>query len=214
MTLKTSSRARLNRTTRAAFPGETLFDALGRAVSDAECLPRKELYEAWAVAKRVRRRLRGGPILEVAAGHGLLSYMLLLLDKTSGPATCVDRRRPASAGRLEAALCAVWPRLAGQLEYREARASEVEVPEGALVISVHACGRLTDRVLDLAIGAGAPVAVLPCCQSTKSCDTGGLEGWLEGRLAVDVTRALRLRSAGYRTHTVTIPTRSPPRTGS
>ena len=55
MTFLPSSRARLTRYDRARFSGETLFDRLGRAVCEAGCLPRKELYEAWEVGKRVRR---------------------------------------------------------------------------------------------------------------------------------------------------------------
>lgn len=204
MALKPSSRARLNRTTLDQFPKDTLFDALGRAVSEAECLPRKEFFETWAVAKRVRRRLKGGPIVELAAGHGLLAYMLLLLDKSSGPAICLDRRRPKSADRLAESLCKAWPRLADQVSYREESLTGFEVPEGALVVSVHACGRLTDKVLDVAIGARARVAVVPCCQNLRLCDTAGLEAWLEGRLAIDVVRALRLRDAGYAIHAQTI----------
>ena len=32
-----------------------------------------------------------------------------------------------------------------------------------LLVSVHACGSLTDYVLDLAIEGRSPVAVVPCC---------------------------------------------------
>ena len=43
--------------------------------------------------------------------------------------------------------------------------------------------------------------VLPCCQSTGRNDAGGMEGWLDSDLAIDVTRAARLRSHGYSVHT-------------
>jgi hypothetical protein len=222
--MQQSSRGRLTAHTIPDFPGPTLFDAIGRVVSEAECLPRKELFEAWAVAKRVRRRLTGGSVLDLAAGHGLLSYLLLLLDPTATHATCVDRRRPKSADRLEAALVARWPRLAGRVRYVEGEVQDAAVEPGALVASVHACSTLTDRVLDLALAARAPLAVLPCCQSKSKCDLGGLEGWLEPGLAADVTRALRLRAEGYAVHTQLIPAEitpqnrlliaTPPLTGS
>src|SRR4030095_15810855 len=62
------------------FAGSTLFDRLGRVVCGVGKLPRKELYEAWEVARRVRRWCRGGRIVDVAGGHGLLAPALLLLD--------------------------------------------------------------------------------------------------------------------------------------
>lgn len=203
--LKASSRARLTRQTVAAFPGRGLRDRLGRVVSAAECLPRKEFFEAWAVAKRVRRRLRGGRVVELAAGHGLLSAILLLLDPRSPAAVLVDKRRPESFGRLQAALVEAWPSLAGRLTFVEGRLEEQPIAPDDVVVSVHACGRLTDRVLAAATAARARVAVLPCCQRVRASETHGLEGWLEGRLAVDVARAERLRGAGYRVSCQTIP---------
>src|SRR5204862_1774760 len=110
---KRSARWRLSRYSARDFAGDTLFDAIGRVVAEAECLPRKELFESWEVANRVRRRVRSRPILELAAGHGLVAWLLLLLDPTAPGARCVDRRKPPSAARLEAALTARWPRLAG-----------------------------------------------------------------------------------------------------
>jgi hypothetical protein len=205
MPLKRSSRARLTPHTASEFPGETLHDRLGRVISEAACLPRKEFFESWAVAKRVRRRFQGRPVVELAAGHGLVSWILLLLDPGCPRAVCVDRRRPESAGRLEAAILARWPQLGQRWRYVEGPLDEVHVEPGALVVAVHACGRLTDRALTCAIDARAAVAVLPCCQSRRTSDTLRLEGWLEERLAVDVARAVRLQAAGYRIHTQRIP---------
>ena len=53
-----ASRGRLTTYDLARFPGDTLFDRIGRAVCHAGCLPRKELYEAWEVARRTRRLFR------------------------------------------------------------------------------------------------------------------------------------------------------------
>ena len=64
-----SSRNVLNRHTAERFAGDPLFARIARAVCEAECLPRKELFEAWESAKRIRRQMRGGPIVELAAGH-------------------------------------------------------------------------------------------------------------------------------------------------
>ncbi|MBL4849959.1 MAG: methyltransferase [Planctomycetes bacterium] len=205
MALNPRSRTRLTRYTTSEFSGDTLRDALGRTLSDAECLPRKEFFEAWETARRIRRHFRGGPVLELAAGHGLLSHILLLLDRTSSHAVCVDRRKPVSFGRLHTALVARWPHLEGRIQYREEKIQAATVEPGALVVAVHACGGLTDLALDLALGAQSRVAVLPCCQVTKRGGTSGLEGWIEPQLAVDVTRLFRLRAAGYRVFAKQIP---------
>jgi len=200
-----SSRSRLTRHQIPRFPGETLFDRLARTVCEAECLPRKELYEAWEVAKRVRRRFRGGTVVDIAGGHGLVAFSMLLLDNSSPNAVVVDRRRPASFDRLEAALTEAWPRLAGRITYEEMNLEEYEAPKDALLLGVHACGPLTDRVIDMAIQGRTRVAVLPCCHSLDRCDTGALEGWLTGPVAIDATRVARLRAEGFRVRTGTIP---------
>jgi hypothetical protein len=195
----------LNRYTAERLEGETLVARLARTVCETECLPRKEFFEAWETARRTRRVMRGGEVVELAAGHGLLSAMLMILDDTSPRATCIDIHRPLSHSRLMSALVRRWPRLQGRIEYREGRLEETRVPQDALVISVHACGELTDRVMELALAARARLAVLPCCHDLKRCDTGGLTGWMDGPLAVDAARVARLRAAGYRVSTATIP---------
>lgn len=187
------------------FAGETLFDKLGRACCEADCLPRKELFESWHVAKRVRRRLRGRRVVDLACGHGLTAFVMLLLDQSSERALAVDTTLPASADKLFAALAKVWPALVARVELREMDLESVPLRDSDLVVSCHACGLLTDRVIARAIEARAAVAVLPCCHDFEHCDLGGLSGWLEPALAIDVTRAARLRECGYTVHTQTIP---------
>lgn len=200
-----SSRNRLTARLLPQFAGDTLFDAIARAVCRAGCLPRKELYEAWEVARRVRRRFRGGRIVDLACGHALLAQILLLLDDSSRSALAVDQRLPTSAVALEASLREAWPRLQGRVALLEKDLRDVPLQRDDLVVSVHACGGLTDLVLDRAVAVGARVAVLPCCHDLKEADLGGLEGWLEGPLAMDAARVARLRRQGYRVFTQLIP---------
>jgi hypothetical protein len=82
---------------------------------------------------------------------------------------------------------------------------ELAITADDLIVSSHACGMLTDRIIDQSIKAGARLAVLPCCHDLARSDTGGLEGWLDGPLAVDATRAARLRASGYAVVTQHIP---------
>lgn len=205
MTWSPASKSRLTEYDLPRFPGDTLFDRVGRAVCAAGCLPRKELFEAWEMARRVRRLVRGGPVFDVAGGHGLLAHLLLILDDTSPSAVVVDPVMPPSAARLHAVLLEAWPRLVGRVDYREAEFDAQAVDPGALVVSCHACGALTDRVLDGAIAARAHVAVLPCCHDASTCDAGVLGGWMDAALAIDAVRAVRLASHGYRVSTLSIP---------
>ena len=199
------SRARLTARHAEHFPDATLFHELARVVCSAECLPRKELFEAWEVARRVRRRVRGRFIVDVAGGHGLVAASLLLLDPSAPGALVVDPSAPLSYGRLRTVLTTRWPRLDAQLGYATEGVEQASLPAGSLLVGVHACGVLTDRLLDRAIAGRHPVAVLPCCHSAARCDDGGLTPWMPLATAVDATRAARLRQAGYSTHSALIP---------
>jgi hypothetical protein len=199
------SRAHLSSRDLARFAGATLFDKLARAVCSADCLPRKELYESWEVARRVRRRFRGGRVVDLACGHGLTAWIMLCFDATSQSAVGVDRRLPKNSPRLHAALAETWPGLASRVTLRECDLGEEPLTADDVVVATHACGPLTDRVLELAMSARARVAVLPCCHDARDQDQAGLGGWLSSDLAIDVGRAMRLGQAGYRIYTQTIP---------
>jgi hypothetical protein len=200
-----SSKARLTSHDLDRFPSSTLFDRIGRAVCAAGCLPRKELFEAWEVARRTRRLFRGGRIVDFAAGHGLLAQIMLILDDSSPRAIAVDTTIPPSAAKLHEAIVDSWPRLAGRIEFVPAPLDSVPLDDADVVVSSHACGRLTDVAIDAAATARARLAVLPCCHDTAACDMGGLEGWADAALAIDMTRAFRLQGRGYRIWTQLIP---------
>src|SRR5471030_2072735 len=112
-----SSRGRLTDRDVARFPDKTLFHRVARAVCHAGCLPRKELYEAWEVARRVRRLFRGGRVVDLGAGHGLLAHVMLLLDDSSRTALAVDKVLPASSAKLHDILLETWPKLAGRVTF-------------------------------------------------------------------------------------------------
>ena len=200
-----SSRVRLKPTTARHFTGDTLFDRVARVVCEANCLPRKELYESWEIARRTRRRFRGGRVVDLACGHGLVAHLMLLLDDTSEAALCVDKRMPGSAAQLSSALVRAWPRLAGRITYEQRSVEDIALREDDVVVSAHACGALTDVVLARAVAAGARVAVLPCCHDEDTCDAGALEGWVDVSLAIDTTRAHRLAAQGYAVYTQLVP---------
>jgi hypothetical protein len=209
--LDPSSRVRLKPTTARHFVGDTLFDRVARALCAADCLPRKELYESWEVARRTRRRFRGGRVVDLACGHALVAHLMLLLDETSAEALAVDARLPASAPRVASALAAGWPRLAGRVRIEQRHIDDVVLGPDDLVVSTHACGALTDRVLARACDARARVVVLPCCHDEATCDAGPFTGWVDAPLAIDLVRAQRLEARGYTVRTQLVPSTITPK---
>jgi hypothetical protein len=205
MAFSPASKARLTRHDLGRFGGPTLFDRIGRVVCEAGVLPRKELYESWELARRARRFLRGGRVVDLGGGHGLVAHLMLLLDDSSPSAAVVDPHLPPSAATVHAVIVREWPRLEGRIEFVSAGMDEARIEAGDVVVASHACGALTDRVIDRVVESGARVALLPCCHDLEVCDAGVLDGWLEGPVAVDVMRAVRLQQRGYRVRTQTIP---------
>lgn len=209
--MKQSSKNRLMPVHESMFTGDTLFQRIARAVCRAGVLPRKELYEAWETAKRVRRRFRGGRVVDLACGHGLLALIMMILDRTSPQALAVDSCIPKSAAPLFEALCRTWPFLTERICYVPDAIETVDLGPEDVVVSAHACGSLTDEILDRAVAARARVAVLPCCHDLKTCDDKNLSGWMAADLAVDAARACRLADLGYRIHTASIPSSITPK---
>jgi hypothetical protein len=205
VTFSASSTGRLTDRDLGRFPGETLFDRVARALCHAGCLPRKELYESWEVARRVRRLFRGGRVVDLGGGHGLLAHLMLLLDDSSPSAVVVDTAIPPSSDKIHAVLRAAWPRLAGRIDVVRSGLDTFALLPTDVAVSSHACGHLTDVVLDRASAARASVAVLPCCHDFESNEAGSLAGWVDRALAIDVMRAVRLEQRGYRVWTQSIP---------
>ena len=129
---------------------------------------------------------------------------MIVLDDTSPEAIVVDPTLPPSGATLHAALAGVWPRLERRVSFVARDISQFELAPGDVVVSSHACGALSDRILERALGVRAFVAVLPCCHDLTTCERGALAGWLDGPLAIDVQRAVRLEQCGYRVWTQTI----------
>lgn len=209
--MKKSSKNRLTDRQQSLFPGNSLFDKIARAVCLAGTLPRKELHEAWEMARRVRRRYRGGRVVDLACGHGFLAHIMLILDDSSNTAIAVDKKIPLNAGKLSNALIASWPRLKNRVIYKEMPIEKITLFSDDIVVSAHACGSLTDLILDKAVEQHARVAVLPCCHDLKVSPTDGLEGWMDKTLAVDTARAQKLRSKGYQIVTQKIPAEITPK---
>ena len=149
--------------------------------------------------------------MDLAGGHGLLAHIMLLLDDTSSLAVVIDTTIPSSADKLHASLVSAWPRLERRIKFRAVSIDDVALEPTDVVVSAHACGTLTDQIIDRATFVRARVAVLPCCHDLRASDTGDLTGWIDGPLAVDIMRVQRMRAHGYQVWTQTIPSEITPK---
>ena len=76
-----------------------------------------------------------------------------------------------------------------------------------IVISTHACGALSDKVLDYAVDKGAAgIAVMPCCYTGTDHDVPyGLRRVLGVSLAADTRRSFYLQDHDYHVDFASIP---------
>jgi len=152
-----------------------LFVELAKVVCSTSMLPQKELHECWQMANVVHKTFPEClHVADIAAGHGLLAWILVLLARSSEipilrTAVAVDINRPKSADALAAAITDRWPNLTDAVHYVEGSIDAVIAGDGpsTLLVAAHACGSLSDRVLMAAIKSQSPVAIMPCCHSLR-----------------------------------------------
>jgi hypothetical protein len=201
------SRNKLSPSHARHYPDDGVLDTLGRAICAVDCLPRKELHEAWEMATRIHRWLAGDTALRVVdlcAGYGLLAQVLLLQGSDPrATALAVDVRPAKNHLLVHDAVVAAFPSLAGRVTFLRARLEDVTLATGDVIVSAHACGTLSDVVLSRAAAVGARVAVMPCCHRTRR--RSDLVGAPDPARRIDEERVVWLVERGYDVSVDTIP---------
>ena len=105
----------------------SLFDEFARTVCQTKIIPRKELFEAWAMALYVhhyfppsksddhsnsngKQRIYYGRVADLACGNSLLSWAILFLDRSRNrTAICVDKKVPKSCDIIERVMMEYHP---------------------------------------------------------------------------------------------------------
>ncbi len=201
------SRNKLSPSHARHYRGDGLLDVLGRAICTVDCLPRKELHEAWEMATRIRMWLASSPtvrVVDLCAGYGLLAQVLLLLDADArSTALAVDVRLPKNHVLVHGAVIATFPNLVDRVTFQRGRLEDVALGVDDVVVSSHACGELSDAVLRRASDVGARVALLPCCHLTRW--RPDLAGDSDPAARIDEERVRFLERRGYDVRVDAIP---------
>ena len=154
-----------------------LFNEFCTVLCDTGVMPRKEIFETWSAALYIHetfgRQVRR--VCDVAAGHSLLAWALLVLDdhahdnNDAKPLTvlCVDRRMPPSAETIRLAMIERWPHLEERFDFVEGSLEQMQPHPSCLLASVHACGGLSDILIASAASSQSPIALVPCCHTRK-----------------------------------------------
>ena len=160
-------------------------------------------------------------IHDLCSGHGLTGMIFVACNppgrvKDANIKTVlVDRFEPMSHSVLRDCISEVCPWVSEEsvqfesvpLEDFASRNERDTTQDASIVISTHACGSLTDKVLEYAMDISASAAaVMPCCYTgTDSGVPYGIRRMLGVSLAADVRRSFYLQENGYHVDFATIP---------
>ena len=183
------------------FPSDEPADQVARALAAMRATSIKELVESFEFFHQTRKLIRAPHVLDLCCGHGLTGMVFAVLDRTVGSVTLVDRVKPPCADVILDMLCDVAPWTREKVKYlelSEAYWGAIETGPETSVIAVHACGELTDRCIDFAVGRKLPIAAMPCCYPHDRCPAPlSVRQALGSEQAFDVDRTYRLEGQGY-----------------
>lgn len=192
----------------AAFCGDSLEHRIVRELGARRALAVKEVYESFEFFARVRKDLRQRDVVDLCCGHGLVGLLFAAFERAVERVVLCDERRPHNHDLVLAAVRAAAPWVTDKVRYVERPLKRLagELPAGAGLLAVHACGVRTDRCLELALRGGGPFAAMPCCyEGTAPTVSLPLRELLGVPLAVDARRTQQLEAAGYVVRWTAIP---------
>jgi len=165
-------------------------------------------------------------VYDLCSGHGFTGMLFAACYPRAARCVCVDRTEPPSHRTLRSCVEEVCPWTAGAgpggaIDFvpasLEAFGAGLRSGGGgavgpSVVISTHACGSLTDQVLEHAVESGAAaLAVMPCCYT--GTDRGvpyGIRRALGVSWSADIRRSFKLEEAGYHSDFCAIPSEITP----
>ena len=188
--------------------GATMPGKIVQSLAQRRAVVVKEVFESFEFFERVRHQVRRPAIIDLCCGHGLTGLLFGALERQVEEVHLLDKRQSDNQKVvLEAVIeAAPWVEEKVHWHYRNLNDAAPLIHSEMGVLGVHACGGRTDTVLELAVSAQAPVAVLPCCYSSQACRAPqALLDALGPAQACDIDRTYRLEAANYRVQWTSIP---------
>jgi len=161
----------------------------------------KEIFEAYAFNTIVSTYLTEYKhIVECCAGNGLAG--LLFADKGK-KVTHIDIKKNNQYDHVRSAL-----NKNNLIDSTYIQQSIYNfIPQGDAYISIHACGELTDKIIEHAIAMRKPFAVVPCCHSSSMhLSEDILKHFLHKDEAIDALRIYYAQSREYTMIVKSMPT--------
>jgi len=167
-------------------------------------------------------------VQDLCSGHGFTGLLFAACNPPRSPsllvkATMVDRFEPPSHKILRDCVAEICPWVRGddmikfipstleeflnQQQQEQKEHLDDKTNGASIVISTHACGSLTDTVMEYAVQShAAAIAVMPCCYTGTDKGTPyGIRRALGVSMAADIRRSFLLQDHGYHVDFANIP---------
>jgi hypothetical protein len=163
---------------------------LEKLVGKTELEKIKSIYETIMVNIPIEKR--GEHIVDACSGNGLFGWYFLMHNPTCR-VTAIDIRSTTKREKVDNYFRKSHPGLENQYAFVQA---DITIIPGritpSLIVGVHACGLLTDRLMALASSRITPLVIVPCCYKKGRSYFDGTEG-KNVREGIDTARLHHLK---------------------
>ena len=168
----------------------------------------KEVLESFEIYACIRKRVKRDKIADICCGHGLTGLLFAIFSEHVQEVLLWDHQQSNSAKTVYKLLVSEFPEIESKVSWRVSALDSPpkELKSDFALVAVHACGKLTDQCLDLALTGGNAIVVVPCCYTgTGKTEPYALKKSLGVSLSTDIGRTYRLENEDYRVEWDSIP---------
>ena len=155
----------------------------------------KEFYEAKYFFQKVSPLVANvHTIVDCCSGNGLAG-LVWGLEGEARTVILVDKEKNSDFPPL---MSWVNSQMDLSVQYHVLNLEQENIPEGDMLSAVHACGSLTDRIIQEGLRRRIPFAVMPCCyKDSMHLPEGSLSYFQNKRDAIDAARIMAIQEQGY-----------------